>query len=503
MAEKAQKKEKKGFKMPNSFTILFIITAVIALLTWIIPAGAYDTNEAGEVLSGTYHAIASNPQGLWDVLAAPFNGMLGKEGTDGAIQISLFILTIGGFLAVVQKTGAIDAGIASLIRKFRNNISALIWILMFVFALGGSTYGMAEETIPFFILLIPIMVSVGMDSIVAVSVVLLGSGVGVLASTVNPFATGIASAMAGISMAEGMWQRLVFFVVMYLIAAIFTSRYAKKVQADERNSVIYDRLEADRKKFKVDENIPDVTPKQKTILVLFFITFILMIIGLIPWTKLSENLTIFQNIHEAVSNIPILRGIIGQGYLPFGDWYFLEITTLFFAMSIVVAMIWGMSEEEYVQTFIDGTKDLMSVALICAIARGIQVVMNDGHMTATVLHWGEQWLSGLSKGVFITLTYIFYIPMSFLIPSTSGLAAATMGIMAPLGQFAGVAQHLVITAYQAASGIVNLITPTSGVVMGGLAVAGLSISTWWKYMGKILAVIFVASIILLVIFAMI
>src|SRR5699024_2456454 len=174
-----------------------------------------------------------------------------------------------------------------------------------------------------------------------------------------------------------------------------------------------------------------------------------------------------------------------------------------FLMSIIIAFVYGLGEENYVNAFIEGAKDLISVALIVSVARGIQVVMNDGQITATVLYWGENLLSGLSSGVFIVLTYLFYIPMSFLIPSTSGLAAATMGILAPMGNFAGVAEHLVITAYQAASGIVNILTPTSGVVMGALAIAKVDLTVWWKFMTKLSLIIIAVSIALLVVFAII
>lgn len=498
MAEKSKKK----FKMPNSFTILFLITIVIAILTWIIPAGSYELTEEGNFIANTYHTVEQNPQGIWDVLAAPFIGMLGNDLTDGAIQISLFILTIGGFLNVVTITGAIDAGITSVIKNNKDNMTRLIWILMAIFALGGSTYGMAEETIPFYALLIPLMIAAGFDSIVGVAVVLVGSGLGVLASTVNPFATGIASSMAGIGIADGIIPRVVFLVVMYVIGAWYVSSYAKKVQADPSNSLIADRLEEQKQEFQVKENLGEMTSKQKVVLTLFFLTFIIMILGLIPWSGLNENWTFFESMHEAIYST-FLGDVLGQSLIPLGEWYLVEITVLFFLMSIVVAFVYGLGEENFINAFIDGAKDLLSVALICAVARGIQVVMNDGQITATVLSWGENILSGLSSGVFIVITYIFYIPMSFLIPSTSGLAAATMGILAPLGNFAGVAEHLVITAYQAASGIVNILTPTSGVVMGALAIAKIDLTVWWKFMTKLTVIVIAVSIALLVLFAII
>ena len=490
---------KKGFKMPNSFTILFILTFIVAILTWIIPAGQYDLNEDKQFIAGTYQMIERTPQGIWDFFAAPIYGMIGKEGTDGAISVSLFILVVGGFLGVVTETGAINAGIATLIRKNRERVNLLIWGLMFLFALGGSTYGMAEETIAFYPLLIPVMVTVGMDALVAVGVVLIGSGLGVLASTVNPFATGPASAMAGISMADGIFLRVIFFFAMYIVGAYYVSRYAKRVQENPKNSYIHHLMEAHRAKFKVDESVEELNKKQRIVLILFATTFVVMILGLIPWAKLFNVETcVFDDIHAALLSIPFVGDFIGKSSLALGQWYLTEITMLFFAMSIVIAFVYRIKEDRFVTVFLDGMRDLLSVAMICAVARGLQVVMNDGHITATILHYGEVGLKGLSNGIFIVLTYLFYIPMSFLIPSTSGLAAATMGIMAPLGDFAGVSKSLVITAYQASCGVVNLLTPTSGVVMGALAIAGVELTTWWKFMKKLVVVVVVISIALLV-----
>lgn len=497
-----EENKKSGFKMPNSFTILFIITIIIAILTWIIPAGQYEVID-GNVVPGTYSQVSQNPQGMWDILTAPFVGMIGNDVTQGAIEISLFILVVGGFLAVVTETGAIDAGIASIIRTNRENMGRLIWVLMFIFALGGSTYGMAEETMPFYALLIPLMVTVGYDSLVAVAVVLVGSGLGVLSSTLNPFATGIASSMAGISMADGIVVRLVFFIITYILGAWYVSRYAKRVKEDDKQSLLADHLEEQREKYIVADNTASVTSKQRLVLILFMLTFVIMILGLIPWSELNQNLTLFDSMHEFLMGTPFLGNFIGQSAVPLGSWYLMEITMLFFFMSIVIGIVYGINEGRFIDVFINGCKDLLSVALICAVARGIQVIMNDGEITATVLHWGEVGLGGLSKGLFIILTYLFYIPMSFLIPSTSGLAAATMGIMAPLGDFAEVSSSLIITAYQAAAGIINLITPTSGVVMGALAMGGIDLSTWWKFMSKLIIMVFVISAIILVLFAII
>lgn len=493
-------KQKKKRKMPSSFTILFLITIFIAVLTWIIPAGQYEIVD-GNYIPGTYHQVAQTPQGIFDVFLAPILGMLGTETTTGAIEVSMFILFIGGFLGVVNETGAIDAGIAATIKNNKGNMTRLIWILMFVFALGGTTFGMAEETIPFYSLLIPLMVSVGMDSLVAVATILIGSGLGVLSSTINPFATGIASEMAGISMADGIVIRIIFFIVTYVIGAVYVSRYANKVLADNQNSYIYDQMEEQKELFTVQDSLIKLTPKKRNVLIVFVFAFLVMLLSLIPWSDLNANWTLFEDIHRAIMDTPIFGSIIGQSALPLGHWYLVEITMLFFLMSMIVAMIYGIDESRYVEAFVNGAKDLFDVALIIAVARGIQVIMNDGQITATVLHWGSLALADLPKGLFIVLTYLFYIPMTFLIPSTSGLAAATMGIMAPLGEFAGVEQYLVITAYQAASGVVNLVTPTFGVIVGALAISKISITTWWKFITKLIAIIIAVSIIILVISA--
>src|SRR5690625_2212067 len=456
--------------MPTSFTILFLITIFIAILTWIIPAGQYEVID-GNFVPGTYHPVEQTPQGIWDVFLAPILGMLGTDSTTGAIEVSMFILFIGGFLGVVNETGAFDAGISATIRKNKGNMTRLIWILMFIFALGGSTFGMAEETIPFYTLLIPLMVSVGLDAIVAVATILVGSGLGVLSSTINPFATGIASEMAGISMADGIVVRLVFFVVTYIIGATYVSRYANKVLDDKRKSYMYEQMDEQKERFTVNNQMTELTAKRRNVLILFGLTFLIMLLSLIPWSDLNANWTLFEDIHAWLISIPVLGNIIGQSSLPLGHWYLIEITMLFFFMSVIVAIFYGIEESHYVEAFVNGAKDLFDVALIVAVARGIQVIMNDGQITATILHWGELALADLPKGLFIVLMYLFYIPMTFLIPSTSGLAAATMGIMGPLGDFAGVEPHLVVTAYQAASGVVKLVAATFGVVVGSLVMS--------------------------------
>ena len=495
MSEKA----KKGFKMPSSYTVLLIIIAFMAVMTWIIPAGAF--------VDGVYKSQPQNPQGIWDVLMAPIRAMLGTtpeegsliQGTSAAIDVAFFILMVGGFLGVVNETGMLDTGIASIVKKYKGREKMLILVLMPLFALGGTTYGMGEETMAFYPLLVPVMMAVGFDSLTGVAIILLGSQIGCLASTLNPFATGIASSTAGVGLGEGIILRLIFWVVLTGLSTWFVYKYADKIQKDPTKSLTYATREEDMKFFNVGEDEENVnstlSKKQKQVFVLFVLTFVLMVLSFIPWSGLG--IKFFDNFNSWLTGLPVVGQIIGSSTAALGTWYFPEGAMLFAFMGILIGIVYGLKEEQIISSFMAGAADLLSVALIVAIARGIQVIMNNGMITDTILNWGKQGLSGLSSQVFIVLTYIFYLPMSFLIPSSSGLASATMGIMAPLGEFVNVRPSLIITAYQSASGVLNLIAPTSGIVMGALALGRINIATWWKFMAKLVVAVIVITIALL------
>ena len=461
---------KKKFSMPSAYTILFAIIVVVAILTWIVPAGQYEMTELNgkEVpVPGTYQQVERTPQGIFDIITSPV------KGYQDAVDVALFILIIGGFLGVVMKTGAIDAGIAQVTNKLKGKEKIMIPILMVLFGIGGTSYGMAEETIAFYPLLIPVFVAAGYDTVTAVAVILLGAGVGVLGSTVNPFATGIASGFAGVSLGQGIVLRLLILVVGEIAAILYVMRYAEKVRKDPTKSITYATREEDIKHFGAQQegaSFPELTGKRKLILGLFALTFAIMIYGVIPFEDMG------------ITAIPTLW------------WWFTELASLFLIMSIIIGLVAGLSEKELIGAFVDGSRDLLGVALIVGLSRGITVVMNAGNMTATVLNLGERTLASTGSVAFTILTYLFYIPMSFLIPSTSGLATLSMPIMAPLGDFAGVARDVVITAYQSASGIVNLITPTSAVVMGGLAIARVPYDKWLKFVGKFMVIIFLITV---------
>ncbi|ALX80059.1 YfcC family protein [Cronobacter malonaticus] len=454
------------FKFPSAYTILFVLIALVAALTWVVPAGKYqmamnDTLGKEVPVAGTYAPVEAHPQGITAILLAPVDGLYNHVTyTAGAIDVALFVLIIGGFLGVVNKTGAIDAGIERVTERLHGKEEWMIPILMALFAAGGTIYGMAEESLPFYTLLVPVMMAARFDPLVAAATVLLGAGIGTLGSTINPFATVIAANAAGIPFTSGIWLRVALLVIGWVICVLWVMRYARRVRQDPSLSVVADQWEANRAHFlgsRSGEMLP-FTATRKIILVIFAASFAVMIYGV------------------------AVRG-----------WWMGEISGVFLAAAIITGVVARMSEEAFTSTFIDGARDLLGVALIIGIARGIVVVMDNGMITHTILHSAENLVSGLSTTVFINVTYWIEVVLSFLVPSSSGLAVLTMPIMAPLADFAHVGRDLVVTAYQSASGIVNLITPTSAVVMGGLAIARVPYVRYLKWVAPLILILTVLN----------
>ncbi|EQA5669061.1 YfcC family protein [Cronobacter malonaticus] len=454
------------FKFPSAYTILFVLIALVAALTWVVPAGKYqmamnDTLGKEVPVAGTYAPVEAHPQGITAILLAPVDGLYNHVTyTAGAIDVALFVLIIGGFLGVVNKTGAIDAGIERVTERLHGKEEWMIPILMALFAAGGTIYGMAEESLPFYTLLVPVMMAARFDPLVAAATVLLGAGIGTLGSTINPFATVIAANAAGIPFTSGIWLRVALLMIGWVICVLWVMRYARRVRQDPSLSVVADQWEANRAHFlgsRSGEMLP-FTATRKIILVIFAASFAVMIYGV------------------------AVRG-----------WWMGEISGVFLAAAIITGVVARMSEEAFTSTFIDGARDLLGVALIIGIARGIVVVMDNGMITHTILHSAENLVSGLSTTVFINVTYWIEVVLSFLVPSSSGLAVLTMPIMAPLADFAHVGRDLVVTAYQSASGIVNLVTPTSAVVMGGLAIARVPYVRYLKWVAPLILILTVLN----------
>jgi uncharacterized ion transporter superfamily protein YfcC len=487
-APAAPEEKKSRFELPSAYTILFGLIVVAAIATWIVPAGTYNVDEDGAPIPGTYHEVEAKPARIVvDSLTAPINGLYGIESADGninyynegtlfgAIDVALFILVIGGFLGVTMKTGAIQAGIGRLVRKLTGRERLMIPALMTVFALGGTTYGMAEESLAFYALVITVLIAAGYDALTGAAVVLLGCGIGTLGSTINPFATGIASGFADVSISEGLVGRLVILIVGLVIGVFFVLRYADRIKNDPTKSVVYDMKQDNEARFRAEGGGDAVlTGTHKLILAVFGLAFLVMMYGVIPWEDMG---------------LP----------LPTWWWWFPEMTASFLLFAIVIGLIARMGEGDFTSTFVDGSRELLGVALIIGIARGITVIMNNGQITDTVLHWAEIALDDVGKTGFAVVMYLLFLPLSFLIPSSSGLATVAMPIMAPLAGFVDVPAELVVTAYQSASGLMNLFIPTSAVVMGGLAIARVPYDRYLRWVWPLLALLAALTLVVLTI----
>ena len=494
------KKDKtKKMKSPNAYVIIFAVIVVIAILSWFIPGGSYELDKSGQAIAGTYHTVKSNPQGIWEILMAPITGMIGDKTISGAISVSLFIMMFGAFLEMTDESNALKVAIKGITQRNKGNSHLLILILVTIMAILGTIEGAYEEGFVYLMMITPVLLAMGFDTITALMIVILGTQAGCLGSTINPFAVGIASEIAGISPGDGIVFRLVVLVLMIGIVTVYICRYSDKVKANPELSSQYYRREEDLKLFDIDEGEElKLTKVQRKVLFIFIALFVIMTIALIPWDSLNKNWTFFINVTNKIKSIPYLGTVIG-GILPFGQWYFNEISMLLLVMTFIMGKIMKKTTDETINTIIRGASNLVSTALIVAVARGIQVVMNNGYITPTILHFGESTLSALSPKLFIVVSFVFYLLLAIFIPSSSGLAAATMSIMASLATFAHVDKSIMINAFLYALGLAKMFTPTSVIIMTCLQAAHVGYGTWVKNIWKFLVFIFLLCCVFLII----
>src|SRR6516165_8977926 len=522
-AEGEAAEPKRRFKFPTAFTVLFFVLVLVWILTFVIKPGTYSyvSCEGGspKPIPGTFENFDQNlsfQERLYDLWLSPVNGLYGirtpaepvsnpgskllgkaeaacgKSGGKqvpaevvtppgntgpynsgdlaGAVQVFFFVLAIGAFITVTIKTGALDAGIGRVTNRFRKRGLLLIVILMVIFSVGGTTYGMAEETLGFYAIILPVIIALGYDRMVGVGIILVGAGVGTLGSTVNPFATGVASDAAGVALGDGIGLRLIMYVVFAALAVTYVLWYARRVKGDPARSLV-PAAEGDEAPADAAAGPRQaMTGRQKTVLWIFGLTFLLMIFSVIPWGDFSSSL-------EGIT--------LG--------WYFPELAALFLVGAVLIGLVGGLGEEGTVTGIVSGAGDFIGAALIIAIARGVTVIMNNAGITDTVLHSLEGAVSGLSAGAFAVVVYLVNIPLAFLVPSSSGHATLAMPIMAPLGDFAGVSRAMVVTAYQSASGWMNLFTPTSAIVMGGLALSRVGYNRFLRFVAPLLLVLLILT----------
>ncbi len=476
--------KKKNRVMLSAYSIIMILIVILAILSHILPEATF----VGEnIVNGSGTVGAS----LSQVLMSPILGF------ENAIDVAIFIMILGGFLKVVDKTKALETGIKVLVQKLKGKELWLIPILMFIFSICGTTYGMLEETVGFYVLLAATMFAAGMDPLVGSAVILLGAGSGVLGSTINPFATGVAisSLPDNLDVNHGLVILIatVLWLTTYAISTLFVLAYAKKVKKDKGSTILSlrEQKNAEKRFGKYAESAKEkvtLSGRQKVTLWLFGLTFLIMIIGFIPWGEF--NITFFDGFTGWLTGSSL------------GNWWFYEAALWFLIMSIVITIVNGYNEKTFVDTFVDGADDMIGVILVIAVARGASVLMGQTYLDNYIIYNASELLSKLPEYAFVPLNYFLHVVLSVLVPSSSGLATLSTPIIAPVSAHLGYNTEVTIMTLVSANGLVNLITPTCGAIMGGLALAKVDYSTWFKWALKVVATIALANVVVLLLFSL-
>lgn len=461
----------KQFKVPHVYAIIFALMVIFAVLTWIVPSGSYQRQEVNgrEVtVAGTYEQSEKTyideetgdevdlRQGVFDVLQAP------TRGIQEAIEVVAFILIVGGSFQVITKTGAITSGMGRVVRRFKNKDILIIPIAMVLFALGGTSFGMAEETLPFFAIFMPIMMAMGFDSMTAFMVVFVGARTGYIASTINPFNVLIAQGILGIQGNPQLWLRMIAWVVLTAVAITWVVLYARRVKKNPESSITFEDDIAKKVEFAADESALDAefTGRQKGVLAVFIAGMCLII-----W------------------------GLVTQG------WYMNEISAVFLAMGLLAGVIAGFSQDVIAQEFVAGIADFAFSAIVVGLARGILVIASDGMIIDTILNALATGLGGIPAVLFTTLLYAVENLLAILVPSSSGLAALSAPIFGPLTELMGLNPEAAVWALSMGSATMSLICPTSAILVAGLGVCKIKLGQWWKTVWKFFLVVSLINIV--------
>lgn len=461
----------KQFKVPHVYAIIFALMVIFAVLTWIVPSGSYQRQEVNgrEVtVAGTYEQSEKTyideetgdevdlRQGVFDVLQAP------TRGIQEAIEVVAFILIVGGSFQVITKTGAITSGMGRVVRRFKNKDILIIPIAMVLFALGGTSFGMAEETLPFFAIFMPIMMAMGFDSMTAFMVVFVGARTGYIASTINPFNVLIAQGILGIQGNPQLWLRMIAWVVLTAVAITWVVLYARRVKKNPESSITFEDDIAKKVEFAADESALDAefTGRQKGVLAVFIAGMCLII-----W------------------------GLVTQG------WYMNEISAVFLAMGLLAGVIAGFSQDVIAQEFVAGIADFAFSAIVVGLARGILVIASDGMIIDTILNALATGLGGIPAVLFTTLLYAVENLLAILVPSSSGLAALTAPFFGPLTELMGLNPEAAVWALSMGSATMSLICPTSAILVAGLGVCKIKLGQWWKTVWKFFLVVSLINIV--------
>lgn len=437
--------KKKKFTIPHTYALLFFVIVVVAILTYIVPAGEFDRATDPEtnrifVVPDTYHEVDSEPLSFFDVFKAIPKGME-KSG-----YIIFFVLMIGGSFGILQATGAIDSGIVEVVKHVKGKEKAVIPIVMFIFSLAGAVLGSAEEMLPFYPIVISLALALGFDTITGTAMVLLGAGAGFAGAFLNPFTVGIAQGIAGLPLFSGMAFRLMVYVIILTTTIAYVYRYANKIQKNPELSVTYEEDKAKHEDFKFDDTAK-FTARHKLVMIILVVGLIILSFGVV---KLN--------------------------------FYITELTAIFLIIGILSGIVGGLSIDKISQEFINGSKELVYGALVIGLATSIMVVMQEGKIMDTIIYSLASLVQGLPPSLSGIAMFIVQSFINFVIPSGSGQAAASMPIMAPMADLVGITRQSAVLAFQFGDGFSNVINPTSGYFMAAIAIGGIKWEKWAKWM---------------------
>lgn len=513
-------------KVPHTYVIVFILIIFAAIATWTIPGGTYEShiNSLGET-ELTYVPTQNTPQ-TWQVMTAFFDGFEKGAG------IIAFILIIGGAFWIINHTRAIDMGIGSFLtgisklNRYRpiriiGTHNIIIVLIMLLFSIFGAVFGMSEETIAFIVIIIPLAISMGYDSITGVSMVFVAAGLGFAGAVLNPFTIGIAQELAGLPMFSGIEYRLVCWIIITTTGIAYTLWYAAKIRKDPKLSPVYEEDEFWRNKTTHSDTISNLaTPRQAwwvwgiitTTLALYAVSNPLtsLKIGnsslnglpLVPVIAASFAITGFigllKSIHLFILNllgftiILLITGVMGYG------WYIAEIAGLFLTLGLAAGFATGLSANEVTRLFIEGAKDILSAAMVVGLAAGIIIILENGNVIHAILYHLANGMSEFGKIASIGIMYLIQTTINIFIPSGSAKAALTMPIMAPFSDLINISRQATVMAFQFGDGFTNMITPTSGVLIGVLGMARIPYSKWVKWVFPLIIILSILGFLLLI-----
>ncbi len=484
--------------MPGPITILMMVIILAAIGTWLLPAGQYaklvtdgrsfivstDTSTAtlpltqktldslgigihiqkfvdGDIrkpvsVPGTYSKQKRNPQGFIDILKAPIKGIY------DSIYIILFVLVIGGFMYLFNETGAMTKGISWLSFTMKGREPLLMVILTSLFSFFAASYGMAEEALVFYPVLVPLFLAAGYDLLVPLAIIFGGTTLGGVPAFSNPFSTIIASNAAGINWMDGLTQRLLLWILLTALMIWYILRYAAKVKKDPAESLVYKMQGVVDSPFEVRISNQGGTPKLewkiKLLLLIYIATFLTMIGGVV-----------------------------------FLKWWMPEMSALFLGSAILVAVIGKIGEKVFIREFIKGAENLLSVAFIIGVARGVTVVLTEGHVSDSILFYTANLVQGMSSGLFILGLLLFYLLFSLFIQSTSGMAVLTMPIIGALAIIVNIPGREIVNSYLYGMNIMAFIVPT-GLILPNLAMLNITLKTWFKFIWPFLIMVTIICI---------